>query len=568
MANRMRHQITDYERTLRYYHKTSSRHVVVFEAEIPEDNKRHLFRQADLLRQCGNELLGIMKRRLEQLLRTKRYRGLRKYYGSLSEKLKALEKLKVLSAIQKKHRQELLAELKSAGDSMKEMQEDYQVTWDFCRKTMEHLRLSYGQPSIFALSRAEDVWSAVSKVLYSDGDSLHFRKRGQLPEMRAKQSNRGILIFLKNDHLCFRCNGMDLPIRCNENDLWLIDELDAIETYLRDPDTWDAYAVDQMQKGQKIVSTYRPCYASIVCKVIRGKLRIYIHLTVEGRSLPKRTKDGCVKHPCSDGVVGCDIGTQTIAYTSGHDVGLENLAERGQSIRHTERQQRLILRAMDRSRRATNPGNYNPDGTIRKGKKIWIKSNRYRKLQKRHQELCRIAAENRKFAIHEQVHKMRSLGNVFVTEAKNAKKLQRRAKPEDPLDKNGKPKRKKRFGKSIQNRCPGYFQMKVKQMFESTGGIYIEVPTDYRASQYDHTTDDYIKKKLSQRMFCLQDGTKVQRDWYSSFLLYCIDLTTKTIDRKKCKMEFESLLRKEQVMIEKIIRSGRQVMNSGIRIAQ
>ena len=85
MANRMRHQITDYERTLRYYHKTSSRHVVVFEAEIPEDNKRHLFRQADLLRQCGNELLGIMKRRLEQLLRTKRYRGLRKYYGSLSE---------------------------------------------------------------------------------------------------------------------------------------------------------------------------------------------------------------------------------------------------------------------------------------------------------------------------------------------------------------------------------------------------------------------------------------------------------------------------------------------------
>ena len=417
MANRMRHQITDYERILRDYHKASFRHVVVFEAEISEDDKRHLFCQADLLRQCGNELLGIMKRRLEQLLRTKRYRGLQKYYGSLSEKLKDLEKVKVLSAIQKKHRQELLAELKSAGDSMKEMQEAYQVTWDFCRKTMEHLRLSYGQPSIFALSRAEDVWSAVSKVLYSDGDSLHFRKRGQ-------------------------------------------------------------------------------------------------------------------------------------------------------SIRHTERQQRLILRAMDRSRRATNPGNYNPDGTIRKGKKIWIKSNRYRKLQKKHQELCRIAAENRKLAIHEQVHKMRSLGNIFVTEAKNAKKLQRRAKPEEPLDKNGKPKRKKRFGKSIQNRCPGYFQMKVKQIFESTGGIYIEVPADYRASQYDHTADDYIKKKLSQRMFCLQDGTKVQRDWYSSFLLYCIDLTTKTIDREKCKMEFESLLRKEQVMIEEIIRSGRQVMNSGIRIAQ
>ncbi len=152
MASRKQHQITDYEKALRDYHKASPRHVVVFEAEISEDDKRHLFHQADLLRQCGNELLEIMKRRLEQLLRTKKYRGLRKYYGGLNEKLKVLGKVEVPSEIQKEHRQELLAELKSVGDSMKEMQETYQVTWNFCRKTMEHLRLSYGQPSIFALS--------------------------------------------------------------------------------------------------------------------------------------------------------------------------------------------------------------------------------------------------------------------------------------------------------------------------------------------------------------------------------------------------------------------------------
>ena len=43
-------------------------------------------------------------------------------------------------------------------------------------------------------------------------------------------------------------------------------------------------------------------------------------------------------------------------------------------------------------------------------------------------------------------------------------------------------------------------------------GTYIEVPNDYRASQYDHTADDYIKKKLSGRMYHLADGTLVQRD--------------------------------------------------------
>ena len=274
-----------------------------------------------------------------------------------------------------------------------------------------------------------------------------------------------------------------------------------------------------------------------------------------------------IKHPCGDGIVGCDIGTQTIAYTSDHTVGLENLAERGNSIRCVERQQRLVQRAMDRSRRAMNPDNYNTDGTIRKGKKAWTKSKRCQKLQLRYRELCRISAENRRLAIHEQVHKMRSLGDIFVTEAKNAKKLQKRANPENPLDKNGRPKRKKRFGRSIQNRCPGYFQAKVKQLFESTGGTYIEVPSDYRASQYDHTVDDYIKKKLSQRMYNLKDGTKVQRDWYSSFLLYCIDLITKTIDRQKCLATFETQLNKEHAMIEEIIHLKKHIMNSGIRVA-
>ena len=449
---------------------------------------------------------------------------------------------------------------------MNEMQKSYHVTWEYCRNTMKTLRLKYQQPSIFALSRAEDIWTAVSKVLYSDGDRLHFKKRGDLPELRAKQIHRGIVGSMKNGSLGFHYGKLTFPVKRKEKDFWLMDELEAVVAYLKDPGFHDAYAIDRMQHGE-IVSTYRPCYASIVCKTIRGKLRVYLHLTVEGFPFPKRTKDGVIKHPCGDGIVGCDIGTQTIAYTSDHVVGLENLAERGNSIRCVERQQRLVQRAMDRSRRAMNPDNYNADGTIRKGKKAWTKSKRYQKLQLRYRELCRVSAENRKLAIHEQVHKMRSLGDVFVTEVKNAKKLQKRANPEDPMDKNGKPKRKKRFGRSIKNRCPGYFQAKVQQLFESTGGTYIEVPSDYRASQYDHTVDDYIKKKLSQRMFNLKDGTKVQRDWYSSFLLYCIDLITKTIDRQKCLATFETQLNKEHAMIEEIIRLKKRIMNSGIRVA-
>ena len=157
------------------------------------------------------------------------------------------------------------------------------------------------------------------------------------------------------------------------------------------------------------------------------------------------------------------------------------------------------------------------------------------------------------------------MGDCFITEPPNAKKLQKRANPENPVDKNGRMKRKKRFGRSIKNRCPGYLQAKAKQLFESTGGMYVEVPILYRASQYDHTSDTYIPKKLSQRMYHLTDGTKVQRDWYSSYLLYCINKTYTQINKLKCRSNFATMYQKEKNMIEEIIRSGKKIMNSGIR---
>ena len=108
-------------------------------------------------------------------------------------------------------------------------------------------------------------------------------------------------------------------------------------------------------------------------------------------------------------MIGADIGTQTVAYTSDTEVGLKNLSERGTSIQTSERKERLYYRAMDRSRRATNPQNYNPDGTIKKGKKTWKYSDRYKKLKAKHAELCRINAVNNQIAINEDDNYLRSL---------------------------------------------------------------------------------------------------------------------------------------------------------------
>ena len=65
-----------------------------------------------------------------------------------------------------------------------------------------------------------------------------------------------------------------------------------------------------------------------------------------------------------------------------------------------------------------NPDNYNEDGTIKKGKKKWTYSNRYKKLRTKHTELCRINAINRHLAIHEDVNELRSLGGYLCDRAK------------------------------------------------------------------------------------------------------------------------------------------------------
>ena len=453
---------------------------------------------------------------------------------------------------------------KDLAIQLNEMQKQYNVTWNYCRTAMIPIGKKYGIDAVFALTKAEDVWRGMERCLYGNGKTMHFSKYGEFSCIRAKQINRGIPMSVKNNKLQFKLGKSTFGIKVV--DRFQTDEVNAVLDYLAEPEITDNNAIQTLLDEAYCIDTYRPCYAILVPKRIRGKYRVYLHLTIEGKAKPKYDKFGNPRHKLGKGIVGADIGTQTVAYTSDTEVGLKNLSERGNSIQTSERKERLLYRAMDRSRRATNPQNYNDDGTIRKGHKIWKYSNHYKKLKSKHQKLCRINAVNRQLAINEDVNHLRSLGDTFVTEPKNASKLMRRTK-ETTKNNKGKFNRKKRFGKSIKNRCPSGFQTTVEKKFKVSDGTYIEVPNNYRASQYDHTADDYIKKKLSDRMYKLSDGTLVQRDWYSSFLLYCYDYKTKDIDKGKCITEFKSCYNKEKDLIELIKTNKIKVLNSGIKIA-
>ena len=532
----------EYKKILKQFHKLSDRHILAVETDMPYSDVLKVVALSDRIRKAGNELVGLMRKNYDQLLRTKRYRKLLKLYGATQDKDKR----------------------KALAKQLNEMQISYNITWDYCRRSMIPIGKKYGIDAVFALTKAEDIWHGMEKCLYGDGGIIHFSKYGDLPGIRAKQINRGISMSVKGNKLQFRLGKTMFGIQAD--DRFQQDEVDAVLSYLAEPENIDNKAINTLIEDACCIDTYRPCYATLVPKLIRGKYRLSLHLTIEGKAMPKYDKHGNPRHIYGKGTIGADIGTQTVAYTSDTEVGLKNLSERGNSIQTSERKERLLYRAMDRSRRATNPQNYNDDGTMKKGRKIWKYSNHYKQLKAKHSELCRINAVNRQLAINEDANHLRSLGDTFVTEPKNASRLMRRTK-ETTVNSKGKFNRKKRFGKSIKNRCPSGFQTAVERKFKATGGTYIEVPNNYRASQYDHTADDYIRKKLSDRLYKLRDGTEVQRDWYSSYLLYCYDYRTQNIDKDKCNAEFERCYNKEKALITWIKANKIKILNSGIKVA-
>jgi len=193
---------------------------------------------------------------------------------------------------------------------------------------------------------------------------------------------------------------------------------------------------------------------------------------------------------------------------------------------------------MDRSRRANNPDNFNEDGTIKKGKLKWVKSNRYIKAQNKLRELYRKQTDVREYQHQLLSNYILSLGNKIKVEEMNFKGLQKRSKKTEKNDK-GKFKRKKRFGKSLANKAPAKLLTILDNKLKYFGEKLIKVNTkEVKASQYNHLSCRYNKKKLSQRWNDL-NGIKIQRDLYSAFLIQHVNDDLCNINQEECKRDFE-----------------------------
>ena len=581
---------------LKQIHKQSSRHVLKLESTLSAKDICQLFKVSNRIRLAGNELTNKMRKNLNRLTRTKQYRNLLELYGKADNP----------------------ADKKNCAQQLKQMQENENVTWDFCRKTMQTLQVNYKIDAVLALTKAEAVWKGVETCLYRNGKTIHFTEEGVYPALIAKQINRCIILTAKDGSLQFKYGSMVFGAKIN--DTFEQEEADAVIHYLTNKSQMDKAAIDSYKDNGSCISTYRPCYVSLVPQIIRGKRRIYIHICIEGTPKVKRNKNGQPRHALGQGVVGEDLGPRSIAITHKDGVFLENIRCVGKKPEAVQEEIANLQSAIARSLIATNPQNFNDDGSMKSGNLIWKVSNNCKKKISQFKDCCRRKSINIHLGINQLVNYIRSLGDTLIIEENNASALAKRGRSivksnansntscAVALNTNGaqsnaqqqssaiksnsngsnqaqsvitiqsfdkqdfnysltgeyRVKLMKRFGRSIYKYCMGYVWAHAQQKFLNTGGQFIIVPRNYRASQYDHTADTYTKRKLSDRMITLSDGTVVQRDCYSSFLLYCYSFDSKAIDKDKCKSEFARFLKNEQDLIAYIKTHNINVFNSGI----
>lgn len=278
--------------------------------------------------------------------------------------------------------------------------------------------------------------------------------------------------------------------------------------------------------------THRIKYVRLVRKTIRGKQRYYAQLVMEG--IPPKTKN--LSYGKASSVVGLDEGTTTIAVVSDTEVSLNELAP-GTAV--DEKELRRLNRAIDRSKRTTNPDNYNEDGTIKRGRHTWNISNRCRKLLDKRKELYRRNAAIRREKHGRLANRIVSLGTDVRVETMRVSALARKSKKLSVNKTNGHIRSRKRFGKTIMSRAPAMLIDMVDRKFGYIGRSVKCIDTvAVKASQYDHQSGCCKKKLLSERWHTFGDGTKVQRDLYSAFLIKNTTDRLNKVDRSKCGRTF------------------------------
>lgn len=413
-----------------------------FITEIPlkvnQDQERTLLVRLDTARQMYNAVLGEALRRLDLVRDSAIYKEAKKLPRLIKDKPNPERKAKFQAAREQSEFKEY--SLHAYAGQIKQ-------SW-----LGDHLDINTVQK---IASRA---FKAVSDYAFGKQGKPRFKGKGQFDSIEGKSNKQGVL--WRNGAVCW--SGLELQAIIDQSDPVIMHGLQSTIKYVR-----------------------------IVRRKFWDHNRFFVQLICEGLPYPKP------QNPIGVGVVGLDIGPSTIAIVSEQTAELKTFCDK---LVKRKKYIRRLQRKMDRSRRATNPDNYNENGTVKKGKRKWNKSNRYQKVRVQKAESERKQAAHRKSLHGELVNEVISLGNTVKLEKLSYKAFQ------------------KMFGRSVAFRAPGMFVQLLRNKAVNAGCTTVEFdPRPTRLSQ-TCVCGAIEKKPLSQRWHDCDCGVLVQRDIFSAWL--------------------------------------------------
>jgi len=304
---------------------------------------------------------------------------------------------------------------------------------------------------------ASRAFKAVQKVAFGQAKRVRFKSKNQLKSVEGSTNKTGIR-YKDDGYVLWK--GLKLKCIIDPNDKVVIHGL-----------------------------SHRVKYCRIIKRIFNGKARFFAQLALEGKPLQK--------FESPDKTVGLDIGPSTIAVVTDKQATLERFCD---ELSNKQKETRRLQRKLDRQRRANNPQNYTPDGTIKPGKKTWHESTRYKKTRRKLAELQRKLVAHRKTLHGKKANRILKQGKHVKTEKLSYRAFQ------------------KNFSRSVRDRAPGMFMEILRRKAENAGGSVVEFSTrTTKLSQYCHKCTKYTKKPLSQRVHTCCN-LNIQRDIYSAFL--------------------------------------------------
>lgn len=165
------------------------------------------------------------------------------------------------------------------------------------------------------------------------------------------------------------------------------------------------------------------CYCAVKREKIKGKWKYYIQITLKGHVPDKFDKQtGELKRQLGKGNVGLYFTSTSLTVSTENGVKTYLLEIKNHEDKKTE-----LLQKMDTSRRATNPDNYNEDGTSKEKSEIkgWHFSKAYKKYRAELYEIYRKECEEKKLLQEILANEVIASGDVFNCNKMDFKFLQR-----------------------------------------------------------------------------------------------------------------------------------------------